>query len=185
MTEKDILNLISADPWMMGILRVAKNQKLPDWMVGAGFVRNKVWDHLHGFENERVPTNDIDLIYFDTICLDRDINRALSAKLTKESGTKWEVVNQAYTHTWHNRLPYKNTEEALADCVETPTCVAVSMLDNEKLKLHAPLGINDLVGLVVRRNEAYSDSISYENRVTSKKWQEKWPKLQIIHDEVN
>jgi len=65
MTESDILNLIKSDPWMMRMLNTAASMNLPDWLIGAGFVRSKVWDHLHGYTTESRPT-DIDLIYFDT-----------------------------------------------------------------------------------------------------------------------
>jgi hypothetical protein len=37
---------------MMDILHIAEKLKLPDCMIGAGFVRNKVWDHLRGYKNE-------------------------------------------------------------------------------------------------------------------------------------
>ena len=65
MNESKILKIIEDDPWMMGVLKAAESMDLPDWMIGAGFVRNKVWDHLHGYQNSEVPTSDIDLIYFD------------------------------------------------------------------------------------------------------------------------
>ena len=66
MHKKDVVNLIQKDAWMMKVLQTAKSLGLSDWMIGAGFVRNKVWDYLHGYQNKQVPTNDIDLIYFDT-----------------------------------------------------------------------------------------------------------------------
>ena len=62
MTEQDILKIIENDKWMMDILHVAQKLNLPDWMIGAGFVRNKVWDYLHGYKNEKVLTRDIDFI---------------------------------------------------------------------------------------------------------------------------
>ena len=43
MTEQDILKIIENDKWMMDILHVAERLNLPDSMIGAGFVRNKVW----------------------------------------------------------------------------------------------------------------------------------------------
>ena len=60
MTEKDILDLIKRDKWMMDILRVAEKLNLPDWIIGAGFIRNKVWDYLQGYNKSRVDTVDID-----------------------------------------------------------------------------------------------------------------------------
>ena len=180
MTEQDILKIIKDDKWMMDILQVAEKLQLPDWMIGAGFVRNKVWDYLHGYKNKKVLTRDIDLIYFDKNNIDEKKDVELSKEVKKKTGMNWEIVNQAYTHTWHNRKLYKNTKEALADWVEIPTCVAVSIDNKGKLKLHAPLGIEDLVNLIVRKNSRCSDSESYKDRVISKKWKEKWPKLNII-----
>ncbi len=165
---------------MMEVLTIARRTNLPDWMIGAGFVRNKVWDYLHSYNNEEVQTPDIDLIYFDPNNANYEADKALSEKMAKETGINWEIVNQAYTHGWHGRQPYKNSEEALADWVETPTCVAVSMDATGELKLHAPLGISDLVNLIVRKNKECSDASLYKDRVTAKKWKEKWPKLKIL-----
>lgn len=180
MTRQDILKIIEDDKWMMKIITFASSLNLPDWMIGAGFVRNKVWDYLHGYEKEKVETGDIDLIYFDQINIDKLKDIELSKKVSRQTGVEWEIVNQAYTHKWHNRGPYKNTEEALADWVEIPTCVAVSLSQNGELRLHVPYGIEDLVNLVVKKNPNCSDSKSYKDRVTSKQWQKKWPRLKII-----
>ena len=54
------------------------------------------------------------------------------------------------------------------------------MDDRGALRLHAPHGIDDLVKLIVRKNPRCSDADSYRDRVTSKGWKEKWPKLKII-----
>ena len=182
MTEQEILELIQNDSWMMSIIQNARSLNLPDWMIGAGFVRNRVWDYLHGYKNKEVPTADIDLIYFDQNNIDEKADMRLSKKMKEKTGVNWEIVNQAYTHKWHNREPYKDTEDALADWVETPTCVAVSMTQGGNLKLYAPLGVDDLVNLIVRRNEKCSDFKSYKSRATSKKWKEKWPKLTILEE---
>lgn len=180
MTEKDILQIIQDDPWMMGVLGHARNLNLPDWMIGAGFVRNKVWDYLHGFKHEVVQTPDIDLIYLDRNHVDKEADARLSAQAKELTGLNWEIINQAYTHDWHGREPYTNSEQALADWVEIPTCIAVSMRGDDSLQLHAPHGIKDLVNLIVRRNPASIDIDAYTQRVVSKKWQEKWPKLKIV-----
>ena len=45
-------------------LRAARALALPDWCIAAGFVRNRVWDHLHGIVPARLPA-DIDVIYYD------------------------------------------------------------------------------------------------------------------------
>ena len=33
--------------------------------IGAGFVRNKVWDFLHEFSEPSAGMSDVDLVYFD------------------------------------------------------------------------------------------------------------------------
>ena len=45
-------------------LRAVRSLALPDWCIAAGFLRNRVWDHLHGIAPARPPV-DIDVIYFD------------------------------------------------------------------------------------------------------------------------
>ncbi|MGL5397083.1 MAG: nucleotidyltransferase family protein, partial [Shewanella sp.] len=41
------------------VLQCAQVHSMPQWCIAAGFVRNLVWDKLHGFD--RQPLNDIDL----------------------------------------------------------------------------------------------------------------------------
>lgn len=42
MNEKDIIQMVKEDKWMMNVLMEADKLNLPDWMIGAGFLRNKV-----------------------------------------------------------------------------------------------------------------------------------------------
>ena len=98
MTEQEILELIQNDSWMISIIQNARSLNLPDWMIGAGFVRNRVWDYLHGYKNKEVPTADIDLIYFDQNNIDEKADMRLSKKMKEKTGVNWEIVNQAYTH---------------------------------------------------------------------------------------
>ena len=73
-SEEDVIRLIYEDKWMMEILRSAQSLELPDWWVCAGFVRSKIWDMLHGFD-ERTPLPDIDVIYFDPSNVDEEIEK--------------------------------------------------------------------------------------------------------------
>ena len=180
MTEKDILDLIKIDKWMMDILRVAEKLNLPDWIIGAGFIRNKVWDYLHGYDKSRVDTADIDLVYYDINGNDQKADKELSEKLKKETGIDWEVVNQTYAHEWNNILPYKSAEDAISQWPETVTAVGVK-IENGDLKLIAPYGIDDLVNLIIRPSPKFSGGIEIvKERMRQKKWLEKWPKLSII-----
>ncbi len=179
MTEKDILNLISEDKWMMDILHTAEKLNFPDWVIGAGFIRNKVWDHLHGFSRPQIDTADVDLVYYDQNGNDQKTDEALSKKLKEETGIEWEIVNEAYAHKWNNLPPYRSTEDALSQWPETATGIGVK-IENGELRLVAPYGIDDLVNLVVRPSPKFPDGIErVKERAAKKKWFEKWPKLRF------
>ena len=72
-SEGDILALISDGLRMMDELRVARQHQLLESWIGAGFVRSKVWETLHCFE-EPTPLNDIDVLFFDPndLCEERE-----------------------------------------------------------------------------------------------------------------
>lgn len=180
MDKEDILNLIREDKWMMEVLKTANFLNLPDWMIGAGFVRNKVWDHLHGFEKEEVDTNDIDLIYYDPDNLEESIENEYDEKLKNKFDADWSTKNQARMHLKYNRDQYKSSRDALSHWVETATCIAVKLEDGE-LKLIAPHGIDDLVNLIVRPSPYFFDKLDiFRNRIESKNWLEKWPNLKVV-----
>ena len=85
---------------LMRALGAARSLGLSSWCIGAGAIRNLVWDHLHGFDAE-TPPQDIDLVFFNASDLTPDLERALESRLSlAEPGFNWEVVNQASVHTW-------------------------------------------------------------------------------------
>ena len=54
--------LIRSSPWFMAVLRVARDVNPPDWWIGAGVLRDLVWDGLHGgFDPAHVK--DVDLAF--------------------------------------------------------------------------------------------------------------------------
>lgn len=62
-TAEDILALIAADSSRLHLLRVLREVGPEGAWIGAGFVRNAVWDHLHGY-GEATPLADIDVLHF-------------------------------------------------------------------------------------------------------------------------
>lgn len=179
MNEQDILNLIKEDVWMMGILRKAEEQNLKDWLIGAGFVRSKVWNHLHGYQNSLNDISDIDLVYFDKEGNGDKEDRILSEKLESETSMPWEIKNQFYAHKIKNLKPFESTLDAISKWPETATAIGVT-LTNGKLTLTAPYGIDDLVNMVIKPCPKFSEGIAVvKQRVEKKKWLEKWPKLRF------
>jgi len=182
MGESDILNLVREDREMMEILRLVRDLHLPDCWVGAGFVRNKVWDHLQGVST---PRNDIDVIYFNPEDTSLESEDRYWQKLQdKRPELAWSVKNQARMHIYNNEAPYLNSTDSVSHWVESATCVAVTLKENASLALMAPHGIDDLVNMVVRPSPGFNRSLDiYRDRVRRKKWQEIWPNLKIIEPE--
>lgn len=180
-TEHDILRVIKKDKWMMQILQTVWALHLPDWWIGAGFVRNKIFDVLHRY-TKRTPLNDIDIIYFDQLHTEEKYERALQQKLRAIDKTvRWSVKNQARMHSLHHDPPYHSATEGLSRWNETATCIGIKLLGNNKLVLVAPHGIYDLTHLLIRQNPGTSDA-EYKNRLRKKQWKQRWPKLTTIEN---
>jgi hypothetical protein len=59
-----IQTIVAGDPIRWHLLEVVRSMRLPDCWVGAGFVRNAVWDKLHG-RAISPPSGDVDVIWFE------------------------------------------------------------------------------------------------------------------------
>lgn len=163
----------------MKILRAVEELNLPDWWIGAGFVRSKVWDYLHEYKTS-TPLPDIDVVYFDPNSPKLDEKRYWEILKEKFPNQKWSITNTAYRHIkLERKVPYKSSSEALSEWVETATGIGVSLIDG-KLKLTAPNGIEDLVNLILRPTNKYKNKRDvFEKRIKDKRWLEKWPKLTV------
>ena len=181
-TEADVLSLISADAWMMAALDAVAQVDLPDSWIGAGFVRRKVWDHLHGF-SKTTPLDDIDVLYFQPDDLGEAAEQQIERRLhTLLPGLPWSAKNQARMHLRNgDQQPYDDTMDAMRFWLETPTCVAVRRSINGVLELAAPYGLDDLLAMIVRPTPAgYRRHQAYRDRLESKNWLKNWPQIQVI-----
>jgi hypothetical protein len=179
MKEMDIIHLVERDEWMMSVLRTARTLNLPDWMIGAGFIRNKIWDHLHGY-TERTPLADIDFIYFDLTNLAEEQEKIYDARLREILNTQWSTKNQARMSVLNKEEPYCSSEDALAHWIETSTCTAIKLLTDDTLQLIAPHGIEDLVNLKIKPSPSNRARSLYAERIAKKNWSSIWPKLEIL-----
>lgn len=176
--ERDILKLIQSDAWRMDILRLVRSLKLPDWWIGAGFVRNMVWDYLHEYKKS-TSLNDIDIIYFNPADEPIEAEKKYWQKLKNDRPEViWSVTNTAHRHLKTGQLPYNNATDALSRWVETATCIGVTMENDDSLHLTAPCGIEDLLNLTVCLNPLCPEGRDvYSARQAKKQWQKIWPKL--------
>lgn len=173
--------IIRQDAWMMQVLTHVRKINKPDTWIGAGFVRNKVWDYLHGFE-KKTEYDDVDVIYFDAENIDKQHEQALEQQLKlSDASVNWSVKNQARMHLKHGHQPYQDCCDAISFWVETATCIAVRLNMNGQLAFIFPVGIDDLFELNVRKNPRSTiDHAGFLTRVEHKRWLDKWPKLRLV-----
>jgi hypothetical protein len=171
---------------MLDVLKAVQQVALPDWYVGGGVIRNLVWDYLHGYA-EPSWLADVDVAYFDATKTGRECDRHEEERLRRVlPGIRWDVKNQAGVHEWFEERfgypvpPLSSTREAVATWPETATAVAVRLTRLDEIEVFAPLGLEDLFGLVVRRNPARVTPELYLRRVAEKRYTERWPKVRIV-----
>ena len=177
----DLQTLIASDAGRMRVLRIVRELGLPDCWVAAGFVRNCVWDHAHGRAPAPLP-RDIDVIWFDASTCDAERDADLEAALRDRDGTlAWSVKNQARMHARNGDRPYRSAVDAMRYWPETATAVGVRLGARGEVDVAAPLGLDDLFGLVVRPTGRFvvEKHVVYLERVRSKQWEQLWPSLQI------
>jgi uncharacterized protein len=180
-----LCRILGDNSWFMDVLRVVREVDPPNWVVGAGALRNVVWDRLHGFD-EPTPVRDVDVAYFDESDLGRERERAFAARLCGlRPDLPWEVTNQAGVHLWYEaKFGYpiaraRSVEDAVAMWPETATSVAVCLLPDDSLSVVAPCGLADLLGLVLRRNTRQVSRELFRQRLREKRVQELWPEVTV------
>jgi hypothetical protein len=180
-TVSDIERLLEAHADLHALLSYVDGLGLPDAWIGAGFIRNSVWDVLHGREIDVSRLNDVDVLFFD--CDDprkeqeADIERRLRALAPD---VPWSVKNQARMHLRNGDAPYHDTRDAIAHWAETATAIAARSIKGT-VEVMAPYGIQDLLKLIVRPTPAFKNKMDvYRERVAGKDWPIRWPGLTML-----
>ncbi|MFB9278432.1 nucleotidyltransferase family protein [Cohnella cellulosilytica] len=180
--EKELIDLLLAHPHLMRDLKLVQSLNLPDGCIAAGYVRNFVWDHFHR-KGRMTPLNDVDIVYYDISDLREETDQRFEQQLTAQHhGYNWSVKNQARMHRRNNELPYQSVEDAMKRWPETATAIGVALDRDDKLRVIAPLGLEDLFSLRLRRSPFFDDDDYYRVRVKSKNWLELWPKLRLAEE---
>jgi hypothetical protein len=178
--ENKLTELISASTYHMEVMRAVRQLDLPDCWIGAGFVRNHIWDHLHGY-TDITPLNDIDVIYFDPDNISKDIEKEYDAALENIlSGRPWSVKNQARMWQVYGNEPYTSTEDGLRNWTEKATAVAVRLNNQDDIEVLAPFGLKENFDMTITptpRSLSYPEQ--YNQRLDKKSWQKTWPKVEI------
>lgn len=183
--EVKLRSILLADAWFVEVLHAVLDSDLPDWAVGAGVIRNLVWDHLHGFSTP-TPVPDVDVAFFDPTDVRRERDEAIEAELrTRLPKVPCQVTNQAGVHLWyeakfgHAIPPIRSLEDAISRWPETATSVAVRLLSDDRLLVFAPCGLEDLFNLVLRRNPKQVGEEYFRYRASTKAIASTWPNVTI------
>ena len=186
--EQRLREIVWSCWWMRGALEAAREVAAPDWLIGAGAIRRLVWDRLHGVAEPPLP-DDVDLAFFDPASLrpERE-NELRSALVVRAPHIPWDVKNQAAVHLWYPTLfgievePLRSAAEAVATWPETATAVAVRLMADSGLCVVAPLGLDDLFGLIWRRNPRRVTVTEYRRRLEKKFTPERWPEVTVADE---
>lgn len=178
--ESDIL----ADPARRACLDILRETLGADAWIGAGFVRNPVWDRLIG-DGHAHPPGDVDVLIFDPEGRDRDWEKAAEARLSEAAPPiDWEVRNQARMHLKHGDRPYTGIEDAMGFWLETATGIAVRRGGDGGLRIRTAYGLEDLYAGILRPTEPGARKLAaLEERMRRKGWRARWPGLRYLPDQ--
>lgn len=155
--------------------------------IGAGFLRNLIWDRNFGVGGVQPSQDDIDVLYFDAAALGRDSEEAFENSLTLvDPSAIWQVRNQARMHLKHGDRPYDDIRDAMSFWLETATAVAVRLrkenAQQPRIEIISAYGLEDLFAGVLRPTSADRWD-RFLHRVQEKRWQERWPNIKILREE--
>lgn len=165
--------MIADCPRLMDALRVvaslgASGGPAGAW-IGAGALRNALWHRWHGLPGEPDFT-DIDVIWSDPAGPEEA--EVLAHLQALRPALSWEVCNQ-------QRLPSpaEHVAAAIARWPETATCVAARWTG--ELEILAPLGLSDLMAMIIRHNPACPEA-AFRARLASKRWRQRFPRAIVM-----
>jgi len=183
--EERLAAIVRSSPAVAPLLERWPKVALPDGWIAAGAVAQSVWNAafrlppLHGLA-------DVDLIYFDAADLSGESEAAHAERLRllfPALPVRLDVKNEARVHLWYEARfgypirPYRSAAEAVATFPTTATAVAVRPAGSA-MEILAPFGLDDLLGCIVRPNEAQITRAIYQAKLA--RWRSLWPGLTMI-----
>ena len=176
--ENQIKDWIKDELERMEALQAASPLHLNDWCIGAGFVRNLVWDKLHKKES-LAPLNDVDLIYYDPTNPSEESDKLFERHLNSILALPWSVKNQARMHVRNRDKPYTSTCDAMSYWVEMETAVGVTLSMRGEIEILAPFGVAKLFENSITFNNKRRKANDFYERSNKKQWLLQWPNLNV------
>ena len=177
-----LVELLDRDPVRSHALAMVQSLRLPDCWIGAGFLRNAVWDHLH-VRVTSPPAGDVDVIWFDPTRADAATDAALEERLgTMAPSFDWSVKNQGRMHLRNGDAAYTSCSDAMRHWPETATAIAVQQAGGRGYNFATPFGFDDLFGLVIQPTPEFAGPKRpiFLARIAEKAWLTTWPLLRMV-----
>jgi uncharacterized protein len=155
-----LTGILRQAPGLMHVLAVARDLRLPDWLIFSGAIYQPVWNHLTGRPIE-FGVKDYDLGYFDTDSsweAEDLVIRRVAAAFEPPLRERVEARNQARVHLWFEAKygdpyePLTRTADALARFTSPAFAVGARLEADGALAIVAPFGLNDLFAMRLRPN---------------------------------
>ena len=177
----DIAYFIAHNPRMMHCLAVLAAHGPEGAWIGAGFVRNAVWDHLSGKDTEATPLADLDVVFHDPEVATAEHDARIEAALSLAApDLPWSVRNQARMHERNGHRPYRDVADALTHWPETATAIA-ARLGPQGVEILAPFGVGDVLEMIIRPTPAFRTKPEIPlARLEAKGWLTRWPGLRVV-----
>ena len=177
----DIADFIAHNPRMMRCLAVLAAHGPAGAWIGAGFVRNAVWDHLSGKDTEATPLADLDVVFHDPEVATAEHDARIEAALSLAApDLPWSVRNQARMHERNGHRPYRDVADALTHGPETATAIA-ARLGPQGVEILAPFGVEDVLEMILRPTPAFRTKPEIPlARLEAKGWLTRWPSLRVV-----
>lgn len=180
----ELRRLLLQDALRMEALKTVAALGVKNCWIGAGLVRDAVWDRLHQ-RPAWPPCGDVDVVWFDARQSGEEIDNLLEQRLGKMCpGFDWSVKNQARMHERNHDRPYHSVEDALRYWPETATAVAVRLCGSDQIDIIAPFGLDDLFALRLRPTPRFQQDkrAIFDERIRRKRWLERYPQLVLSVD---
>jgi uncharacterized protein len=188
---RELTELVLGSDWLMERLRIVAGLDLPDCWIGAGSVRDLVWDIRFGSGFDPGNIEDVDVVFFDPSDLSAEHEDDIERRLReRDPSVEWDVKNQARVHLWYEQKfggtakPLTSTFDGISTWPEVATAIGVRLDGTGGLDIAAPFGLDDLLDGVWRRNlhrpfNRVTDD-EYQARIARKQPHRRWPDLVVM-----
>lgn len=166
------------------VLTILSKSKLKNYYVAAGCINQTVFNYYHGNKLD-FGIDDFDVVYFDEDLSYEKEDETIKyvTDLLKDSSISLDIKNEARVHLWYgekygkNIEPYTSVEDAISSWGTSITCIGVR-LENGKLIVCVPYGLNDLFSMTIRPIKKQFTEDQYQLKTA--KWKSKWPLLKVL-----